>query len=115
MSVPYCHSMTPAASPAGFCRRILHTYLPPAGAASPSWGWCRRLRLHFPEIVELLEDWYDRAAESCDKFVNISQVDKYSVTCTVCRHFDTSGCCSSSPAVELITLLQKAREHDMLP
>ncbi len=75
----------------------------------------RRLRLHFPEVTELLEDWYDRAAENCDRFVNISEVDKYSVTCTVCRHFDAGGCISSEAAPDIIALLHRARQHDSLP
>jgi len=75
----------------------------------------RRLRLHFPEITELLEDWYDRTAENCDQFVNVSEVDKYSVTCTVCRHFDAGGCISPEAAPDIIALLHSARQHDSLP
>lgn len=86
---------------------------PSPALPTPPWG--RRLRPHFPETAELLEDYYDRAAENCDRFVNISEVDKYSVTCTVCRHFDAGGCVSpNAAAVDIIALLNRARQHDSL-
>ena len=115
MSVPF-QSIGPApffASPLG---HAFYTYSPSDIPSSPVWlGW-RRLRLHYPEIAEVLEEWYDRTAENCDKFVNISQVDKYSLTCTVCRHFDTTGCSSrDASGVDIIGLLRKAYEHDKLP
>jgi hypothetical protein len=43
-------------------------------------------------------------------------VNKYSLTCTVCRHFDTTGCSSrDASGVDIIGLLRKAYEHDKLP
>lgn len=75
----------------------------------------RSLRGHYPQIAEMLEELYDRSAESCALFVNISEVDKYSVTCTVCRHFDSTGCGSSDLKVpSIIKLLENAKRHDNL-
>lgn len=72
-------------------------------------------RDHYPQIAEILEDLYDRSAEVCDIFVNISEVDNYSVTCTVCRHFDSTGCASSDFKVpSIIRLLENAKKHDSL-
>ncbi len=113
MSVPF-QSIGPApffASPLG---RAFYTYSPSDIPSSPAWlGW-RRLRLHYPEIAELLEELYDKAAESCDQFVNVSEVNKYSTTCTVCRHFSTAGCNAQGTAVDIIKLLQNAYQHDGL-
>ena len=77
--------------------------------------WSRSFRAHIPGMLEFLEEWYDRSAENCDLFLNISQVDRYSVTCTVCRHFDSGGC--SSPDVKgpsIIELLKASYQHDGL-
>jgi len=76
----------------------------------------RSLKAHYPQIAELLEDWYDRSAENCDLFVNISEVDKYSVTCTVCSRFESQGCGSGDLKGPNITkLLQIAYKHDSSP
>lgn len=112
MSVLYRQSI---AVPLSFAGRHLYCGSPLPATPSGCLPWSRRLRLHFPELSELLEDWYDRAAENCDRFVNISEVDKYSITCTVCRHFDAGGCISSgAAAVDIIALLDRARQHDSL-
>lgn len=72
-------------------------------------------RRHYPQIDEVLEDLYDRSAENCDQFINISEVNKYSVTCTVCRHFNTTSCSSSELKVpNIIKLLEYAKKHDSL-
>ena len=92
----------------------LRPYLP-----SKDWGgfnglgWSRSFRPHRPQLEEFLEDWYDRSAETCDLFQNISEVDKYSLTCTVCRRFDEGGC--GSPDLKgpsIIRLLKVAYQHD---
>ena len=76
----------------------------------------RSLRTHFPQLAEFLEDWYDRSAERCDLFVNISEIDKYSVTCTVCRHFESQGCGSDDlKGPSIIKLLEIAYKHDSSP
>ena len=73
----------------------------------------RSLRTHFPQIAEFIEDWYDRSAENCDLFMNISEIDKYSITCTVCRHFDSRSCGSTDLKGPSITkLLEIAYKHD---
>lgn len=109
-------SIGPAPFFASPLRHTPCTHSPSDIPASFAWlGW-RRLRLHYPEIAEVLEEWYDRAAENCTQFVNISEVNKYSVTCTVCRHFDTTGCSAQDASgVDIIGLLRKAYEHDRLP
>jgi hypothetical protein len=72
-------------------------------------------RAHYPQIAEMLEELYDRSAENCDLFVNISEVNKYSVTCTVCRNFDGTGCGSADfKGPNIINLLQTACKHDSL-
>ena len=63
----------------------------------------RSFRAHFPETYEILEEWFDRSAEKCDLFVNVSQVNKYSVTCTVCERFDSD--CNSTEGPSIIKLL----------
>lgn len=112
MSVLYRQNI--AAAPSLALRRTYHGFCPAvlSGGCLP---WCRKLRPHSPELSDLLEDLYDRVAESCDRFVNISEVDKYSITCTVCRNFDAGGCISpGAAAVDIIALLQGARRHDSL-
>ncbi len=75
----------------------------------------RSFRGHYPQIAEMLEELYDRSAENCDLFVNISDVNKYSVTCTMCRHFDSTGCGHSDLKVpSIIKLLENAKRHDSL-
>ena len=75
-------------------------------------GWCRRLRRHNIGLEEFLEEWYDRSAETCDLFDNISQVDRYSVTCTVCRHFEKQCCSPDLRGPGILILLRGAVEHD---
>jgi len=66
-------------------------------------------------VVEFLEEWYDRSAENCDIFVNISEVDKYSITCTVCRYFDSSGCVSPDlKGPSILDMLKASYQHDGL-
>lgn len=111
MPVPYqsIEAMLPFASPVRPSRGILSVDF-----ASQAWLGYRRLRFHYPEIAELLEELYDRAAESCDQFVNLSEVNKYSTTCTVCRHFTTTGCSAQGTATDIIKLLHKTYQHDGL-
>ena len=93
----------------------MRIYLQPENTASFGLLSSRSFRTHYPEVAEVLEEWYDRSAENCDLFVNISQIDKYSVTCTVCRHFDSSGCVSTDlKGPGIIELLQRAYKHDSL-
>jgi len=78
------------------------------------WG-STSFRAHYPQVTEMLEELYDRNAENCELFVNISEVDKYSVTCTVCCHFSDTGCGSPAAKVpDLLKLLESARLHDGL-
>ena len=73
--------------------------------------WCRTLRAHRVGLEEFLEEWYERSAETCDIFDNISEVDKYSLTCTVCRHFE-HPCCSPDKGPSMVALLKASFEHD---
>jgi len=95
-------------------------FLPP-----PHRGWhgsggfsslhCSRgFRAHRVGLEEFLEEWYDRSAERCDLFDNISEVDKYSVTCTVCRHFEEGCCASDSKGPSILSLLKASYIHDGL-
>jgi len=74
----------------------------------------RGFRAHWPLLEEFLEEWYDRSAETCDMFVNISEVDKYCVTCTVCRHFDACGA-TDLKGPSMLALLKITYKHDSLP
>jgi hypothetical protein len=66
-------------------------------------------------LEEFLEEWYDRSAETCDVFENISEVDKYCVTCTVCRHFETGKCGSPDlTGPSIVKLLKVSYRHDGL-
>ena len=47
-------------------------------------------------------------------FVNISEVNKYCVTCTVCRHFDACGA-TDLKGPNMLALLKIAYKHDSLP
>jgi len=94
--------------------------LPPQtrfGCNQPRCNWfgrSRSFRTHWPQLEEFLEEWYDRSAETCNVFENISEVDKYCVTCTVCRHFDTCG--STDPkGPSILALLKITYKHDSLP
>lgn len=78
------------------------------------FGWSRGFRAHWPLLEEFLEEWYDRSAETCDMFVNISEVNKYCVTCTVCRHFDACGA-TDLKGPNMLALLKIAYKHDSLP
>ncbi|MBE0416014.1 MAG: hypothetical protein IBX36_05710 [Dehalococcoidia bacterium] len=75
----------------------------------------KSFRSHRVGLDEFLEEWYDRSAENCELFVNISEVDKYCVTCTVCRHFKSGGC--GFPDVKgpsILKLLKTSYNHDGL-
>jgi hypothetical protein len=74
----------------------------------------RGFRTHRVGMEEFLEEWYDRSAESCDLFDNISEVDKYTVTCTVCRHFEEADCASDSKGPNILDLLKASYIHDGL-
>ena len=87
--------------------------LPISDSDSSAFLISRSFRGHFPQTSEVLEEWYDRSAENCDLFVNISEVNKYSVTCTVCGHFDSSGCDSTDlKGPSILKLLQNTYKHD---
>lgn len=91
----------------------MRTYLPLRDLTSFGFLGSKALRTHFPQTAEFLEEWYDRSAETCDLFVNISEVDKYCVTCTVCSHFNSDGCISTDlkgPSIK--KLLEVALRHD---
>lgn len=74
----------------------------------------RGFRAHRVGMEEFLEEWYDRSAESCDLFDNISEVDKYTVSCTVCRHFEEDYCASDSKGPNILGLLKASYIHDGL-
>ena len=88
----------------------MRIYYPPAEVTAFFFIISRTFREHFPQTSEILEEWFDRSAENCDLFVNISEVNKYSVTCTVCNRFDTG--CISTEGPSIIKLLDAARVHD---
>lgn len=90
----------------------MRIYFPLENFRGSGFFGSRSLRAHFPQLAEFLEDWYDRSAEQCDLFVNISEVDKYSVTCTVCSHFHSGGCSSTGKGPNIIKLLETAYKHD---
>ena len=91
----------------------MRVYLPLSDSAGFGFFNSRSSRAHYPQIAEVLEEWYDRSAENCDLFVNISEVNKYSLTCTVCHHFDTSGCGSTDlKGPSILKLLDAAKVHD---
>ena len=94
----------------------MRVYFPLSDSTGLGFFGSRSLRAHFPQAAEFLEDWYDRSAENCDVFVNISEVDKYSVTCTVCRNFESGGCDSTDLRGPTIAkLLEIAYKHDASP
>lgn len=72
----------------------------------------KSFRAHRVGLEEFLEEWYDRSAENCNLFENISEVDKYSVTCTVCRHFEEELCSPSSWGPSILSLLKASYKHD---
>ena len=69
------------------------------------------LRAHRVGLEQFLEEWYERSAETCDIFDNISEVDRYALTCTVCRHFEMA-CCSPDKGPSMVGLLKASLEHD---
>lgn len=77
--------------------------------------WVRTVRAHRVGLEEFLEEWYERSAETCDAFDNISEVDKYCVTCTVCRHFETQCCSTDGKGPGIVALLKATLEHDDVP
>ena len=72
----------------------------------------KSFRAHRVGLEEFLEEWYDRSAESCNLFENISEVDKYSVTCTVCSYFKENYCASESKGPTILGLLKASYLHD---
>jgi hypothetical protein len=72
----------------------------------------KSFRAHRMGLEEFLEEWYDRSAESCDLFENISEVDKYSVTCTVCSRFEEERCSPGSEGPSILSLLKASYKHD---
>jgi len=93
----------------------MRIYLSLSDSAGYGFFISKSFRSHFPQTAEVLEEWYDRSAENCDLFVNISEVNKYSVTCTVCRYFDSESCGSTDlKGPSIIKLLQNACKHDSL-
>ena len=93
----------------------MRIYLQLSRSAGFGFFSSRGFRAHYPQIAEMLEELYDRSAENCDLFINISEVNKYSVTCTVCRNFDSAGCGPADlKGPNIINLLQNACKHDSL-
>ncbi len=70
----------------------------------------RSFRAHYPQISEILEEWFDRSAENCHLFVNMSELNRYSVSCTVCSRFEVG--CISTEGPSIIKLLDAAKIHD---
>lgn len=104
-------------------RRIRHEFgvfiSPPQGRWQESRGfngfqWSKSFRAHRVGLEEFLEEWYDRSAENCNLFENISEVDKYSVTCTVCSHFEEECCSPGSKGPSILSLLKASYRHDGL-
>lgn len=84
------------------------------------WGcigfeWTSRLRAHRVGLEEFLEEWYERSAETCDIFDNISEVDKYSLTCIVCRYFEKECCYVEGKGPSIVKLLKATYQHDDTP
>jgi len=75
----------------------------------------RSFRAHRVGVEEFLEEWYDRSAETCNLFENISEVDRYCVTCTVCSHFEKECCSPDSKGPIILSLLKASYVHDSLP
>ena len=74
----------------------------------------RSLRAHRVEFEEFLEEWYERSAETCNLFDNISEVDKYCVTCTVCRQFENECCSPDLKGPVILSMLKATYRHDGL-
>jgi hypothetical protein len=89
----------------------LRVYYPPVESSDFVSLISRSFRNHFPQTSDILEVWFDRSAENCDHFVNISEIDKYSITCTVCGSFEAG--CSSSEGPSIVRLLEATRVHDI--
>ena|GEM_PF-1269447 len=77
--------------------------------------WTRSMRAHRVGLEEFLEEWYDQSAETCDIFDNISEVDKYSLTCTVCRYFEKECCYVEGKGPSIVKLLKATYQHDDAP
>ena len=75
----------------------------------------RSFRAHYPHVAELLEEWYHRRAETCDLFVNVSEADKYCVTCTVCHHFESGHSDCANPLGPSIVKKTMTAEPPALP
>lgn len=65
-------------------------------------------------LADLLDDYWERSAERCDLFENISEVDKYCITCTVCRYFEQECCSPEFVGPSLVKLLKASYRHDGL-
>ena len=74
--------------------------------------WSARFRAHRPGFEEFLEELYDRSAENCDQFENTSAVDRYCVTCTLCRHFRRESCPTDAGGSAIVGLLNACHAHD---
>jgi len=76
--------------------------------------WSKSFRAHGPMLADLLDDYWERTAETCNRFTNISEVDKYSVTCTVCNYFDQECCSPDFVGPSMVKLLKSSYKHDGL-
>ena len=65
-------------------------------------------------LSDLLDDYWERSAEACDRFENVSEVDKYSVACTVCSYFEEECCSPNFVGPSLVKLLKASYKHDGL-
>jgi hypothetical protein len=79
-------------------------------------GWVggSAFRAHRPGFEEFLEEMYDRSAEACDRFENASEVNRYCVTCTVCRHFEAESCPLDAGGHDIVSLLNACHAHNDL-
>jgi len=76
--------------------------------------WSKSFRAHWPMLSDLLDDYWERSAEACDRFENVSEVDKYSVACTVCSYFEEECCSPNFVGPSVVKLLKASYKHDGL-
>ena len=76
--------------------------------------WSKSFRAHGPILADLLDDYWERTAETCNRFENISKVDKYSIICTVCLHFEEKCCSPDFVGPSMVKLLKASYKHDGL-
>ena len=77
--------------------------------------WSKSFRAHDIGLQEFIEEYYDRSAEECEFFVNISQINKYVFSCTECRYF-AAGCeAEGLKGPKIVSLLKAAYKHDSMP